>query len=391
MSKKIKCPNCGEEIELSKSDYDAILSQVRDDAFTNEIQERTKLIEAAKEKELENLIIKEQASSNEKISGLDMKLKQVEKEKELLLSEKEKEILQLKEKYKEDLKNKEDEVAYYRDLKAKLSTKLVGETLEQHCQNKFNEIRTLAFPKAEFGKDNTVSKETSSKGDYIYREYTDDGAELISIMFEMKNETDTTTTKKKNEDFLKELDKDRNEKKCEYAVLVSMLEPDNDFYNAGIVDISYKYPKMFVVRPQCFITIISLLRNAAMNAVSFKNELMLRKAQSLDVEKFEEKLNTFKSDFAKKYGDAQKKFGEAITEIDKTIDHLMKVREALLKSEEHLGGADRKLGDLTIKKLTYGNKTMRELFENTDKTPENDPDDLGGLFDDSGEEDKGEE
>ena len=392
MSKKIKCPNCGEEIELSKTDYDAILMQVRDEAFNNAIEERTQLIEKAKNSEMEKKLLTEKTESEKKVLELSMKLKSAEKEKEMALTEKDNEILSLKNKYNEELKIKEEQVEYYRDLKAKLSTKLVGETLEQHCQNEFNKIRTLAFPKAEFGKDNKVSKESGSKGDYIFREYTDDGAELISIMFEMKNETDTTTTKKKNEDFFKELDKDRTEKKCEYAVLVSMLEPDSDLYNAGIVDVSYAYQKMYVVRPQCFIPIISLLRNAATNAVAYKNELMLRKAQSLDVEKFEDKLNVIKSDFAKKYKSAQDKFGEAISEIDKTIDHLVKVRDALLKSEDYLGDAGRKLDDLTVRKLTYGNKTMKEMFDKAkDTSEETKPEDIADLFDDSDKDDNGEE
>ena len=262
------------------------------------------------------------------------------------------------------LKHKDEEIEQYKDFKAKLSTKMLGETLEQHCEIAFNQVRQIGFQDAQFGKDNDIK--TGSKGDYIYRDFDIDGQEYISIMFEMKNEADTTSTKKKNEDFLKELDKDRREKKCEYAVLVSMLELDNDLYNSGIVDVSHKYGKMYVVRPQFFIPIITLLRNAARNSLDYKRELEIIKNQNLDVEKFKTEMNLFKEKFSKNYNLASKQFKTAIDEIDKSITHLQKIKDALLSSENNLRLANNKLEDLTIKKLTKNNPTMLTKFNETE-------------------------
>lgn len=268
-----------------------------------------------------------------------------------------------KEKYELELRQKEDQINYFKDLKTRMSTKLVGETLEQHCQIKFNEIRTTAYPRAYFDKDNEVSQESGSKGDFIFRDFTEDGQEYISIMFEMKNETETNTKKHKNDDFLKELDKDRNEKNCEYAVLVSTLEPDNELYNSGIVDVSYKYKKMFVVRPQCFMSIIGLLTNAAKNSIEYKKELALVKAQNLDVNNFEDNLKKFQDGFSKNFQIAAGKFTTAIEEIDKTITHLQKVKENLQSSERNLRLANDKAQDLSIKKLTKNAPSVKEMFD----------------------------
>ncbi len=264
-------------------------------------------------------------------------------------------------KTKDDIiKMKDDEITLRKDMKLKLSTKMIGETLEQHCETEFNKLRATAFQHAYFEKDN--DSKTGSKGDYIYREIDDTGNEIISIMFEMKNEGDETTTKKRNEDFLRELDKDRAEKKCEYAVLVSLLEAENELYNTGIVDVAHKYPKMYVVRPQFFIPIITLLRNAAMNSLIYKAELALVKSQNIDITNFEDNINKFKEGFAKNYDLASRKFKTAIEEIDKTIDHLQKTKDALLSSENNLRIANNRTEDLTIKRLTRGNPTMTAKF-----------------------------
>ena len=267
----------------------------------------------------------------------------------------------LKDQYEEKLRFKDEEIARYKDFKAKLSTKMVGESLEQHCEIEFNQLRATGFQNAYFEKDNDAK--SGSKGDYIYRDKDAEGVEFISIMFEMKNEMDTTSTKKKNEDFFKELDKDRREKSCEYAVLVSMLEPESELYNAGIVDVSYKYPKMYVIRPQFFIPIITLLRNAAMNSLEYKKELDMIKVQNIDISNFEDEMNDFKAKFAKNYDLASRKFKTAIEEIDKTIDHLQKTKEALLSSENNLRLANNKAEDLSIKRLTKNNPTMQEKFD----------------------------
>lgn len=266
----------------------------------------------------------------------------------------------LKDKYETQIKDRDDMIERLKDMKARLSTKMVGETLEQHCEIEFNRIRSTAFPRAFFEKDNDAR--TGSKGDYIFRDMDEAGTEIVSVMFEMKNENDRTATKKKNEDFLKELDKDRTEKGCEYAILVSLLEPDNELYNTGIVDVFHRYPKMYVVRPQFFIQIITLLRNAAMNSLEYKSELALVKAQNLDITNFEDKLDTFKNGFARNYDLASRKFNTAIDEIDKTIIHLQKTKDALLSSENNLRLANNKAQDVTIKKLTHGNKTMKTRF-----------------------------
>ena len=266
----------------------------------------------------------------------------------------------LKDKYETQIKDRDDAIERLRDMKARLSTKMVGETLEQHCETEFNRIRAMAFPKAYFEKDNDAR--FGSKGDYIFRDSDDSGTEIVSIMFEMKNENDETATKKKNEDFLKELDKDRNEKSCEYAVLVSLLEPENELYNSGIVDMSHRHQKMYVVRPQFFIPIITLLRNAAQNSLKYKNELAIVKAQNIDITNFENELDAFKTGFARNYELASKKFKTAIEEIDKTIDHLQKTKDALLGSENNLRLANNKADDLTVKKLTKENPTMAAKF-----------------------------
>ena len=302
-------------------------------------------------------------------------VQKIEKERDNLLNEVktkelEKENIEnsLKQQFSTELKNKDEiikikdeEIAFRKDMKAKLSTKMIGETLEQHCETEFNKLRATAFQNAYFEKDNDAR--SGSKGDFIYKETDEAGNEIISIMFEMKNEGDETATKKKNEDFFKELDKDRNEKKCEYAVLVTMLEAESEYYNTGIVDVSHKYPKMYVVRPQFFIPIITLLRNASMNSMKYKAELALVRNQNIDITNFEEKINQFKEGFARNYDLASRKFQTAIDEIDKTIIHLQKTKEALLSSDNNLRLANQKAEDLTIKKLTHGNPTMKAKFD----------------------------
>ena len=297
---------------------------------------------------------------------------ELKQEKELQQKEQEVQQTALKEKYELELRSKKDQfelelkakdeaIAFYKDFKAKQSTKMVGESLEQHCEIEFNRLRMTAFPRVEFGKDNDAK--TGSKGDYIYREYDENGIEILSIMFEMKNENDETATKKKNEHFFKELDKDRHEKQCEYAILVSLLEADNELYNTGIVDVSYQYPKMYVVRPQFFIPIITLLRNAALNSLQYKQELAMMRDQHIDITHFEEDLETFKKGFARNYELASKKFQTAIDEIDKTIKSLEKTKAALLSSENNLRLANNKAEDLTVKKLVKNNPTMKQRFE----------------------------
>ena len=300
------------------------------------------------------------SKKNEELNKKDLEIERLNGEKENqrnLAIVKENNI---KNEYENKLHDKDVEIAYYKDLKSKMSTKMIGETLEQHCEISFNQIRMTAFPEAYFEKDNDAK--SGSKGDYIFRE-SKDGTEFISIMFEMKNEMDETATKHKNEDFFKELDKDRNEKNCEYAVLVSMLEANNELYNQGIVDVSYKYPKMYVIRPQFFIPMITLLRNAALNSLSYKQELIEAKAQNLDITHFEEAMDDFKDKFGRNYRLASEKFAKAIEEIDKTIDHLTKTKEALLSSENNLRLANDKAQDLSIKKLTKNNPTMALKFE----------------------------
>lgn len=308
----------------------------------------------------------------EDLHAKELTILELKQEKELQQKEQEVQQTALKEKYELELRSKKDQfelelkakdeaIAFYKDFKAKQSTKMVGESLEQHCEIEFNRLRMTAFPRAEFGKDNDAK--TGSKGDYIYREYDENGIEILSIMFEMKNENDETATKKKNEHFFKELDKDRHEKQCEYAILVSLLEADNELYNTGIVDVSYQYPKMYVVRPQFFIPIITLLRNAALNSLQYKQELALMRDQHIDITHFEEDLETFKKGFARNYELASKKFQTAIDEIDKTIKSLEKTKAALLSSENNLRLANNKAEDLTVKKLVKNNPTMKQRFE----------------------------
>ena len=423
---EIKCPNCGNLFTIDQNQYDDLIREVRNDVFEKEIQQRLNIekeklessfkvqqMQSSNENQnkirelqsqidsLKNTIANNELSKNSAIAeainkkeielknkdleisnlqskldnqalSLDMKYKELinSKDQEIVslnnkidLNKKEAEIKQnnLIEQQRLELKAKDEQIAYYKDMKLKLSTKLVGESLEQHCQNAFNSIRMTAFPHAYFEKDNDSS--SGEKGDFIFKEYTEEGAELISIMFEMKNENDESATKHKNEDFFAKLDKDRKTKNCEYAILVSMLEPESELYNAGIVDVSYKYPKMYVVRPQCFIPIITLLRNASLNASKYKNELMIARNQSIDVTNFENSLLDFQDKFNKNYNLASQRCNSAIEEIDKTIDHLNKVKEGLLGADRNLRLANDKAQDLSIKKLTRNNPTMKEAFD----------------------------
>jgi hypothetical protein len=326
------------------------------EAIKNIEKERDDLANRLKNKEIEHKMAVDQAVNRVEKEKDNLRVKLQSTEHKMQIQE-----VSLKEKYENELKSKEEMIEYYKDMKLKLSTKMIGETLEQHCENEFNKIRSTAFQNSYFEKDNDAK--TGSKGDYIYREIDKAGNEIISIMFEMKNEGDKTASKHKNEDFLHKLDKDRTKKKCEYAVLVSLLEAENDLYNTGIVDFSHKYPKMYVVRPQFFIPIITLLRNAAMNSLKYKAELALVKNQNIDITNFEDKINKFKQGFAKNYDLASRKFKTAIDEIDKTISHLQKTKDSLLSSENNLRLANNKAEDLTIKKLTRGNPTMKAKFE----------------------------
>ena len=328
------------------------------DKLIAELKAQAKSLETAKNMEKELEITKAVAEKERELGNLNTQLMLQSKENQL-------EKQSLREKYEAELKQKDETIAFYNDFKARQSTKMIGESLEQHCETEFNRIRTTAFPQAVFGKDNDAK--TGSKGDYIYRETDEEGNEIISIMFEMKNENDETATKKKNEHFFKELDKDRREKNCEYAVLVSLLEADSDLYNNGIVDVSYAYPKMYVVRPQFFIPIVSLLRNAALNSLKYKQELAQMRAQNIDITHFEEDLDKFKTDFARNYELASRKFQTAIDEIDKTISHLQKTKEALLSSENNLRLANNKATDLTVKKLVRKNPTMKAAFAALEK------------------------
>ena len=372
---EIKCPNCGEVFQVDETVYDKSVKQVRDREFDRELERREELLVSKNELEIEKLNARLSAASTEKKLAVNQANSEKERElaeKDILISKLKGEIASkdnenklktqaLKEQYEEKIKLKDEQIEYYRDFKAKQSTKMVGESLEQHCDYEFNKIRASAFPNAYFEKDNDAR--SGSKGDFIFRDMDENGTEFISIMFEMKNETDTTSTKKKNEDFFKELDKDRREKNCEYAVLVSLLEIDNELYNTGIVDVSYKYPKMYVVRPQFFIPIITLLRNAAMNSLEYRQELETIRHQNIDISNFEEKMNLFKEGFSRNYRLASDKFQTAIDEIDKSISHLQKIKDALISSENNLRLANDKAEDLTIKKLTRGNPTMKALFD----------------------------
>ncbi len=398
---EIKCPKCGEVFRVDESGYAAIVKQVRDKEFSKEIHEREERLEKEKDSavkiakaETAESLKDEIAAKTAEISELKAKLDAEENKRKLAvneaLAEKERELSEqrekiillngqletsekssklkeqtIKESYEEKLKDKDEQIAYYKDLKARQSTKMVGETLEQHCENEFNRLRATGFQNAYFEKDNDAR--TGSKGDFIFREVSEDGTEFISIMFEMKNEMDTTATKHKNEDFFKELDKDRNEKNCEYAILVSLLEADSELYNSGIVDVSYKYSKMYVIRPQFFIPMITLLRNAALNSLKYRQELEIIRNQNIDISHFEEDMNDFKDKFARNYRIASEKFRKAIDEIDKTIDHLQKTKDALLSSENNLRLANNKAEELSIKRLTRHNPTMAEKFNELKK------------------------
>ena len=418
---EIKCPNCGTIFKIDETEYDSIVKQIRDKEFEKEIslreQEHTKDKESAiklaeahlreeltkqlTERDLEITNLKNELKTKEEqtqskleqeykdelnkreleISELKNKIKLQESKSELeiqkAITEKDKKISDLnselvvrskefelkqnsiKDSYESKLKDKDEQIAYYKDFKAKQSTKMIGESLEQHCSIEFNRLRPL-FKNAYFDKDNDAR--TGSKGDFIFRDY-DDGNEIVSIMFEMKNEADTTATKHKNEDFFKELDKDRKEKKCEYAVLVSLLESDNDYYNDGIVDVSHLYEKMYVIRPQFFIPLITLIRNLANKSLEYRKELELIKNQNIDITHFEENINAFKEGFGRNYRLASERFAKAIEEIDKTIDHLQKTKEHLLKTDDNLRLANNKAEDLSIKKLAHNNPTVTKLFE----------------------------
>ena len=393
---EIICPNCKKAFKVDETGFADILKQVHDHEFEKELHNREEMLKKDKESAVKlaeahitNTLQKDLAKKDAELAEIKSKINNVELEKKLAVTEavnkieKERDKLagelkskdvenqlletSLKEKYATELKIKDEiiklkdeEITLRKDMKVKLSTKMVGETLEQHCEIEFNKLRATGFQNAYFEKDNDAT--TGSKGDYVYRESDEAGNEIISIMFEMKNEGDQTVTKKRNEDFLRELDKDRNEKKCEYAVLVSLLEAENELYNAGIVDVSYKYSKMYVVRPQFFIPIITLLRNAATDSLKYKAELTLVRNQNIDITNFEENINKFKEGFAKNYQLASSRFKTAIDEIDKTIDHLQKTKEALLSSENNYRLANNKADDLTIKRLTRGNSTMSAKF-----------------------------
>lgn len=351
--KEITCPSCGKSFDIEDSGYAEIVSQIRNDEFSHDLEERLKLAHAEKQTAVELAEAKKDAELMRLKSELDQQ-KSLE-ELNLTLA-----VTKVKEELVSEIAKKDEEIAYYKDYKAKLSTKMVGETLEQHCEIEFEKVRAMAFPRAYFEKDNDAK--SGSKGDYIFKDFSEDGIEFLSIMFEMKNESDETATKKKNEDFFKELDKDRREKGCEYAVLVSLLELDNELYNSGIVDVSHKYPKMYVVRPQFFLPLISLLRNASLNALEYKTELELVREQNLDITKFEDKLGVYKDAINKNYRLASDKFTTAIEAIDKAIDQLEKTKKALLGSEENLRLANDKAEDMTIKSLTRGNPTMAAKF-----------------------------
>ena len=424
---EIICPHCKKTFKVDEAGFADIVKQVRNHEFEEELRERVdaferdkaNAVQLAEEKTKNQLAsdlakrdneiaeLKARATSKIKeleadrelsaaklaaekdaeLAKLNAKLQSIETEKRLALSEavskieKERDQLEsklrsketeqqlaeesLKREYETELKLKDEMIERYKDMKARLSTKMVGETLEQHCEIEFEKLRATAFRNATFGKDNDAS--SGSKGDYIYREVDEQGTEIISIMFEMKNESDQTATKKKNDDFLRELDKDRREKNCEYAVLVSLLEADNDLYNGGIVDKSHQFEKMYVIRPQFFIPMITLLRNAAMNSMQYKSELALVRAQNIDVTNFEDQLNDFRDSFGRSYRLASQRFGDAVASIDKSIAQLQKTKENLLKSEDHYRIANNKVEDLSVKKLTRGNPTMKAKFEDAEK------------------------
>ena len=405
---ELKCPHCGQAFTVDDTELSSIVSQIRDGEFERDLRDRvdelrehmsrehelelkSRLAEAELkksdryEKEMAKLsesvqeLKGENARLNEHIMKLQSALESSEDKKQIAVMQAvkeaedrthdlEKDLMNERENTKNLLAEKDAQIEFYKDLKTRMSTKMVGETLEQHCEIQFNQLRATAFRGAYFEKDNDAR--TGSKGDYIYREEDGMGNEIVSIMFEMKNESDTTSTKHKNEDFFKELDKDRKEKNCEYAVLVSLLEADSELYNAGIVDVSYKYDKMYVVRPQCFIPMITLLRNAALNALAYKQELAEVRNQDIDISNFEESLLKFKNDFGRNYELAHNHFDKAIDEIDRTIQHLEKVKAELQGSDRQLRIATNKVEDVTVKKLTKGNPTMKEKFDSLNKEQE---------------------
>lgn len=426
---EIKCPHCHTVFKVDENSYNEIVTQVRNDEFKRELDDRIKTVNIQKELEMNDLkrqnelVLKDQLAKKEiEIAKLKTELIALSDQQSLAvdnaLNEKDKELLEvrheidllkekhlrelndlkisndrkisetmeeqirlenkinalnsekiineknLKERYEDQLRLKDEQIAYYKDYKLKLSTKMIGESLEKYCENEFNKLRATGFQNSYFEKDN--DSRNGSKGDYIYREIVD-GQEVVSIMFEMKNEQDQTVAKHKNEDFFKELDKDRREKGCEYAVLVTLLESDNDLYNSGIVDVSYRYEKMYVIRPQFFISLITILRNAALKSLDYRRELAIIKEQNIDITHFEENMNNFKEAFGRNYNLAAKRFNEAIDEIDKSIQHLEKIKKALQSSENNLRLANNKVEDLTIKKLTYKNPTMKEMFDSLKK------------------------
>lgn len=425
---EIKCPKCGEVFQVDESGYAAIVKQVRDDEFKKEIAQRERSFLSEKNMAVDLAVAKAKSEKDGEIAALKTRiqgsdaeklsaLREADAQKQLALARKDAEIEQLRsrlarsemdaklavqnavqsrdaqiarlqgdmdreklaaelraksveDRHKLEISQKDEQIAYYRDFKAKQSTKMIGESLEQHCLTEFNKIRALAFQRATFEKDNDAR--TGSKGDFIYREASEDGVEFISIMFEMKNEMDTTATKHKNEDFFRELDKDRREKGCEYAVLVSLLEGDSELYNGGIVDVSHRYEKMYVIRPQFFIPMITLLRNAALRSLEYRTELELVRRQNIDITNFEGELNDFKLKFNKNYDLASRRFKDAIDEIDKTIVHLQKTKDALLSSVNNLRLANNKAMDLSIKRLTKNNPTMQAKFAALENQAEDD-------------------
>ena len=381
--KELKCPNCGNVFTVDENDYAALLGQVRNAEFEAELTRRVRELE-------QNQRMREQAAQAQRnaeqqaaqaqlqlqLQQLQSQVQQAEQQKQLAVAQvrqqateaymkKEQELAEAKAKWDEQLKAAQEQIAYYKDLKTRMSTKMVGETLEIHCATQFNQYLRSVMPYAYFEKDNEVVEGT--KGDFVFRDSSPDGVEYISIMFEMKNENDETATKHKNEDFLAKLDADRKKKGCEYAVLVSMLEPDSDLYNGGIVDVSYKFDKMYVICPQFFIPLITLLCQTSRKSLDAKRELALIRQQQVDVTNFEEKLTAFKDGFARNVRLANDRFRDAIDEIDKTIAHLTKVRENLVKSGDNLDAADKKLQDVSIKRLTYGNPTMKAKFDEAQK------------------------
>ncbi|MCL2255967.1 MAG: DUF2130 domain-containing protein [Firmicutes bacterium] len=380
---EIKCPKCNEKFSMDAQGFASILKQVKDEEFAKELEKELKIrqfviaqkndkekaeLSAEKEKEIAELKGQLSKAELEKKLAVSEAISKIEKESSDLKNElssskaqSQIEIVSLKERHQFELKGKDELIDRYKDMKAKLSTKLVGESLEQHCETEFNKLRMTAFKNAQFGKDNDHKQGT--KGDYIYRDFDESGNEIVSIMFEMKNEEDLTATKKRNEDFFDKLHKDRVEKKCEYAVLVSLLEIENEFYNAGIADVSFRHEKMYVIRPQCFIPMITLLKNAAQNSMHYKKELALIREQNIDIENFEDRLNSYKGKVSEKHRLANERFQEAITEIDNTIIRLEKAKEALITSEKHFRIADQMGEKVTIKTLSKGNQTMIDKFE----------------------------